>query len=392
MSDIVIISGARTPIGTFNGALSGVGARELAQTAIQAALSRAGLAHEAVDEVVMGCVLQAALGQNVARQASIGVGLPEAVPAATINQVCGSGLRAIAMARHTLLAGEADVVLAGGTENMSQAPHAATLRTGVKMGPAQFIDTMIIDGLWDVFNQYHMGITAENIAEQKHIDRARQDAFAVDSHNRAEKAQADGRFKEEIVPVEITHRKGTTTVEQDEHIRPGMTVEAAERLRPAFKKDGGTVTAANSSGINDGAAAVVVTTAERAKAEGKQPLGYIRSFAHAGVAPSIMGMGPVPAARKALERAGWGIDDVDLIELNEAFAAQSCGVVDDLGANPEKVNVNGGAIALGHPIGASGTRIVVTLLHEMARRDVTKGMAALCIGGGMGIAMTFERA
>jgi acetyl-CoA C-acetyltransferase len=390
MSEIVIASAARTPVGTFNGALSSVPAHYLGQVAIHAALERAGVEPGEVSEVVMGQILTAGQGQNPARQASINAGLPAKVPAWGVNQLCGSGLRSVALGYQAIRQGDSKIVVAGGQESMSQAPHCAHLRDGVKMGELKMLDTMLKDGLWDAFHGYHMGNTAENVAEKYQITREQQDAFAVASQNKAEAAIKAGRFQDEIVPVTIKTRKGDVVVDTDEHPRFGATLESVAKLRPAFSKDG-TVTAGNASGINDGAAAVVVMSAEEAARRGIKPLARIVSWAHAGVDPAIMGTGPIPASRKALERAGWSIDDLDLIEANEAFAAQACAVNKDLGWDTDKVNVNGGAIALGHPIGASGTRVFVTLLHEMIRRDAKKGLATLCIGGGMGIAMCVQR-
>ncbi|MEM8772007.1 MAG: acetyl-CoA C-acetyltransferase [Pseudomonadota bacterium] len=391
MANAVIVSAARTGIGSFGGGLSSVPAAKLGETVLSAAIERAGIAGEDVAEVVMGHVLQAGQGQNTARQASVGAGVPVERPASTINQVCGSGLRAVAMAAQTVALGDAEIVAAGGHENMSLAPHAGHLRNGVKMGPSNFADTMIVDGLWDAFNNYHMGQTAENLAEKYQITREEQDAFAVASQNKAEAARSAGKFKDEITPVVIKTRKGETVFEEDEYIRAGATVEGVSGLKPAFQRDGGTVTAANASGLNDGAAAVIVMSEQEAEKRGLEPLARIASWAHCGVDPSIMGIGPAPASRRALEKAGWSLDDVDLIEANEAFAAQALSVGKELGWDADKVNVNGGAIALGHPIGASGARILITLLHEMKRSDKNKGLATLCIGGGMGIAMCVER-
>ncbi|MBD8678636.1 acetyl-CoA C-acetyltransferase [Sphingomonas sp. CFBP 13720] len=390
MSDIVIVAAKRTPVGSFLGAFAGVPAHELGRQAIAAALEQAGIAPEDVSEVILGQVLTAAQGQNPARQASIAAGLPKEVPAWGINQVCGSGLRAVALAAQAVATGDATIVVAGGQESMSLSAHAVPLRAGTKMGDASLVDTMIKDGLTDVFNGYHMGITAENLAEQYQVTRGEQDAFAVRSQNRAEAARSEGRFAEEIAPVTIKGRKGDTIVDQDEYIRAGATVDGIAGLRPAFKKDG-SVTAANASGLNDGAAALVVMSADEAAKRGLEPLATIVSWASAGVDPSIMGIGPVPASRRALEKAGWTVDDLDLIEANEAFAAQALAVGKDMGWDAEKVNVNGGAIAIGHPIGASGARVLTTLLYEMKRRDAKKGLATLCIGGGMGIAMCVER-
>jgi acetyl-CoA C-acetyltransferase len=390
MSDIVIVSAARTPVGSFNGALSSLAASALGTVAIKAALERAGVAPGEVDEVVLGHVLQAAAGQGPARQASVNAGIPYETPAWSLNQICGSGLRAVAVGMQQIQDG-AKIVVAGGQESMSQAPHAAHLRNGQKMGNLEFIDTMIKDGLWDAFNNYHMGTTAENVATQAQITREDQDRFAVQSQNRAEAAQKAGKFDAEITPVTIKGRKGDTVVDKDEYIRMGATYESVAGLRPAFSKDG-TVTAANASGLNDGAAAVVLMREADAAARGLTPLARIASWANAGVDPAVMGTGPIPATRKALEKAGWSVADLDLIEANEAFAAQALCVTRALGFDPEKVNVNGGAIAIGHPIGASGARILTTLLHEMGRTSAKKGLATLCIGGGMGVAMCLEKA
>ena len=389
-NEVVIVSAARTPVGSFLGELSTLSAAELGSIAIKAAIARAGVAPKEVDEVILGHVLQGAAGQGPARQASMGAGLPKETPAWSLNQICGSGLRAVAIAAQQIALGDARVVVAGGQESMSQAPHAQQLRTGQKMGDVALVDTMIRDGLWDAFNGYHMGQTAENIAEAFHIDRAAQDAFAVASQNKAEAAQKAGRFADEIAPVTLVTRKGETVVDQDEYIRHGATIEAMEKLKPAFVKTG-TVTAANASGLNDGAAALVLMSAAKAKALGLTPLARIASYASAGLDPALMGMGPVPASQRALARAGWKAQDLDLLEINEAFAAQACAVHAQMGWDLSKVNVNGGAIALGHPIGASGARILVTLLHEMQRRDAKKGIASLCIGGGMGVALCVER-
>jgi acetyl-CoA C-acetyltransferase len=388
--EVVIVSAARTPVGSFLGALSSLPASKLGEVAIRAALGRADVAAHEVDEVILGHVLQAAAGQGPARQAAMGAGIPKEVPAWSLNQICGSGLRAVAIAAQQIALGDARVVVAGGQESMSQAPHAQHLRTGHKMGDLAFIDTMIRDGLWDAFNGYHMGQTAENIAERFQISRADQDAFAVASQHKAEAAQKAGRFDAEIAPVTIASKKGDVVVAVDEYVRHGATLEAMEKLRPAFSKDG-TVTAANASGLNDGAAALVLMSADEAKARGLEPLARIVSSGTAGVDPALMGTGPIPASRKALEKAGWNVADLDLVESNEAFAAQSLCVLKELGLDPEKVNVNGGAIAIGHPIGASGARILTTLLHEMKRRDAKKGLATLCIGGGMGVALCVER-
>ena len=388
--DVVIVSAARTPVGSFLGALSSLSAAQLGSVAIKAALERAGVAPEEVDEVVLGHVLQAANGQGPGRQASIGAGLPKETPAWTLNQICGSGLRAVAIGAQQIATGDARIVVAGGQESMSQAVHAQQLRTGQKMGEVTLVDTMIKDGLWDAFNGYHMGQTAENIAAKFDIAREAQDAFALASQHKAEAAQVAGRFDDEITPVVIAGRKGEVVVDKDEYIRHGATIEAMEKLRPAFTKEG-SVTAANASGLNDGAAALVLMSAADAKTRGLKPLARIVSSATAGVDPAVMGTGPIPASRKALEKAGWTVADLDLIESNEAFAAQSLCVVKELGLDPAKVNVNGGAIAIGHPIGASGARILTTLLFEMQHRDAKKGLATLCIGGGMGVAMCVER-
>ena len=388
--EIVIVSAARTPVGSFNGSLSSVPAHTLGEVAIRAALERAGVAAEDVDEVILGQVLTAGQGQNPARQAAIGAGIPVGATAWGVNQVCGSGLRAVALAAQQIATGESEVVVAGGQENMSMSPHVAHLRNGQKMGSVEFIDVMIKDGLWDAFNGYHMGTTAENVARQWQITREDQDKFAVGSQNKAETAKKAGKFKDEIAPVTIKTRKGETVVSEDEYIREGAKLDDMTKLRPAFDKEG-SVTAGNASGINDGAAVVVLMTAKEAKKRGLKPLARIASWAQAGVDPKVMGSGPIPASRKALEKAGWKVGDLDLIEANEAFAAQALAVNKDLGWDASKVNVNGGAIAIGHPIGASGARVLVTLLHEMQRSDAKKGLATLCIGGGMGIAMCLER-
>jgi acetyl-CoA C-acetyltransferase len=388
--DIVIVGAARTPVGAFNGAFASLPAHELGKIAIKEALKRAGVEAPKVSEVIMGQILTAGQGQNPARQASIGAGIPVESPAWGVNQLCGSGLRAVALGYQAILNGDSEIVVAGGQESMSQAPHCAHLRDGTKMGDMKMIDTMIKDGLWDAFNGYHMGNTAENIAKQWQITRQQQDEFAVASQNKAEAAQKAGKFKDEIVPVTIKTRKGETVVDADEYPKHGTTVESIGKLRPAFDKEG-SVTAGNASGINDGAAVVVLMKASQAQKEGRPILGRIVSWAHAGVDPSIMGTGPIPASRTALQKAGWKADDLDLIEANEAFAAQACAVNKELGWDTGKVNVNGGAIAIGHPIGASGARVLVTLLHEMAKRNSKKGLATLCIGGGMGIAMCIER-
>jgi acetyl-CoA C-acetyltransferase len=390
MTDVVIVAAARTPIGAFMGGLGGVPADQLGATVIKAALERAKVDPAEVSDVILGQVLTAGQGQNPARQAVIKAGLPIGTPAITINQVCGSGLRAVAMGYQALVAGDASVVLAGGQESMSLAAHCAYLRGGTKMGSLEFVDTMIKDGLWDAFHGYHMGTTAENVAQKWQITREQQDQFAAASQQKAAAAQAAGRFKDEIVPVTVKTRKGDVVVDTDEYIKAGTTAESLAKLRPAFSKDG-TITAGNASGLNDGAAVTVLMTAAEAKRRGLNPLARIVAWATVGVDPAVMGTGPIPASRKALEKAGWKADDLDLIEANEAFAAQACAVNQDLGWNTAKVNVNGGAIALGHPIGASGGRVLVTLLHEMQKRDAKKGLVTLCIGGGMGIAMCVER-
>lgn len=387
---IVIVSAKRTAIGNLGGSLSSLPAHELGKTVIQAVLADANVAAHEVDEVILGQVLTAAAGQNPARQAAIAAGIPNEKTALTVNQVCGSGLRSVALGAQAILNGDANIIVAGGQESMSQSPHAIRMREGVKFGNTELTDTMIKDGLWDVFNNYHMGITAENIAEKYSISRDEQDKFAAQSQNKAEEAIKAGKFKAEIVPVKIKQKKEEVSFETDEFPRVGVTAESLSKLRPAFKPDG-TVTAANASGINDGAAAVLIMRASEAQRRGLEPLAQIVSWASAGVDPAIMGTGPVPASKKALEKAGWSVADLDLVEANEAFAAQACCVAKEMKFDPDRTNVNGGAIALGHPIGASGTRVLVTLLHEMARRDAQKGLATLCIGGGMGIAMCVER-
>ena len=390
MTDIVIASAARTPVGAFNGGLSSLPAHKLGEIAISEALRRANVEPKDVSEVIMGQILAAGEGQNPARQAAIAAGIPFEVTAYGVNQLCGSGLRTVALGYQAIRNGDSQIVVAGGQESMSQAPHCIHLRNGVKMGDAELVDTMIRDGLWDAFNGYHMGNTAENVAQRWQITREQQDHLAAGSQSKAEAAQKIGRFKDEIVPVKIATRRGETVIDADEHPKHGTTVEVLSKLRPAFDKNG-TVTAGNASGINDGAAAVVLMTAAEAEKRGLKSLARIVSWATAGVDPAIMGTGPIPASRMALKKAGWSPDDLELIEANEAFAAQACAVNKDLGWNVEKVNVNGGAIALGHPIGASGARVLVTLLHEMQKRNVRKGLATLCIGGGMGIAMCVER-
>jgi acetyl-CoA C-acetyltransferase len=388
--DIVIVSAARTPVGAFNGAFANLPAHELGKVAIQEALKRAGVEGGRVSEVIMGQILSAGQGQNPARQASIAAGIPVESPAWGVNQLCGSGLRAVALGYQAILNGDSDIVVAGGQESMSMAPHCQHLRGGVKMGNFELIDTMIKDGLWDAFNGYHMGVTAENVAKQWQITRAQQDEFAVRSQNKAEAAMKAGKFKDEIVAVTIKSRKGDIVVDTDEYPKAGVTLEGLAKLRPAFDKEG-TVTAGSASGINDGAAAVVLMKSSEAAKLGKTPLARIVSWAQAGVDPSIMGTGPIPASRAALKKAGWKHEDLDLVEANEAFAAQACAVNKDLGWDTGKINVNGGAIAIGHPIGASGARILTTLLYEMQKRNAKKGLATLCIGGGMGIAMCVER-
>jgi len=390
MTEVVIVGAVRTPVGSFNGALSALPAHELGAIAIDEALKRAKVDPADVSEVIMGQILAAGAGQNPARQAAVGAGIPVESTAYGINQLCGSGLRSVALGSQAIKTGDSTIVVAGGQESMSQSPHCMHLRNGVKMGNGELIDIMIKDGLWDAFNGYHMGTTAENVAEQFQLTREQQDAFAAASQNKAEAAMGTGRFKDEIVPVTIKSRKGETVVDMDEYPKAGVTAEGLAGLRPAFSKDG-TVTAGNASGINDGAAAVVLMSLDEAEKRGVEPLARIVSWATAGVDPSIMGTGPIPASRLALEKAGWSIADLDLIEANEAFAAQACAVNKDMGWDTDKVNVNGGAIALGHPIGASGARVLVTLLHEMQKRDAKKGLATLCIGGGMGIAMCVER-
>jgi acetyl-CoA C-acetyltransferase len=390
MEDVVIVSAARTPVGAFNGAFATLPAHKLGEVAIKAALARAKVSGEEISEVILGQVLTAAQGQNPARQASIAAGIPIATPAWGINMVCGSGLRTVALGAQAIREGDSKIVLAGGQESMSLSAHAAYLRAGQKMGDLSFIDTMIRDGLWDAFNGYHMGMTAENVAKEWQITREEQDRFAVASQNKAEAARKAGRFKDEIAPVTVKGKKGDTVVDSDEYIRDGATYETVAGLRPAFTKEG-SVTAGNASGINDGAAALVLMSAKDASARGLTPLARVASWAQAGVDPKVMGSGPIPASRAALQKAGWRAGDLDLVEANEAFAAQACAVNKDMGWDPAKVNVNGGAIAIGHPIGASGARILTTLLFEMGKRNAKKGLATLCIGGGMGIALTVER-
>jgi acetyl-CoA C-acetyltransferase len=391
MTDIVIVSATRTPVGAFNGGLSSLPAHKLGEIVIRKLLETTGIAGSDVSEVILGQILAAGAGQNPARQASVNAGLPIEVPAWNMNQLCGSGLRAVALGAQAIANGDSSIVIAGGQESMSQAPHAANLRNGTKMGNQQFVDTMIYDALTDAFNGYHMGVTAENIAQKFQITRTDQDQFAYESQQKAAKAQAEGKFDDEITPVTITTRKGETVVTKDEHPKNDTTLESLAKLRPAFNKEG-SVTAGNASGINDGAAAVVLMTTEEAKKRGLTPLATIRSFAQAGVDPSIMGTGPIPASRAALAKAGWDVKDLDLIEANEAFAAQAISVNREMGWDLSKVNVNGGAIALGHPVGASGARCLNTLLFEMQRRNAQKGLVTLCVGGGMGVAMCLERA
>jgi acetyl-CoA C-acetyltransferase len=385
MEDAVIVGAVRTPVGTFGGQFKDVSAVELAARAIEAVLQRTGVSEDEVDEVVFGCVLQAGLGQNPARQAAIGAKIPKEVPATTINMLCGSGLKSVAIASQMIRAGDAEVILAGGMENMTRAPYLMpSARFGARMGPAELIDSMLTDGLVDAFNEIHMGITAENLADKYGISRQEQDEFAAASHQKAERAIQQGAFKEEIAPIEVPAKKGTKVVETDEHPRPGTTAEGLAKLRPAFRKDDGTVTAGNASGLNDGAAALLVMSAQKANERGLEPFGTVESYASVGVEPKIMGIGPVPAVRKALAKAGLELGDVELFELNEAFAAQSLAVIKELGIEPERINRHGGAIALGHPIGASGGRILVTLLHEMKRSNIARGVATLCVGGGQG--------
>ncbi len=390
---VVIASAVRTPVGSFGGAFKSVSAVELGVVAAKEAMKRAKVTPEMVEEAYIGNVLQAGLGQNVARQVVLGAGIPNSCPAISINMVCGSGLRTVSLASQIISNGDAEVILVGGTESMSNAPYLLpNNRWGGRMGDGKVVDSMIVDGLWDAYNQYHMGITAENVAEQFGITREMQDELACRSQNNAERARREGTFKEEIVPVEVKGRKGkVTVVEEDEFIKDGVTMESLAGLKPAFKKDGGTVTAGNASGINDGAAMFILMTEEKAKELGVEPLAYVAGYASAGVDPKIMGTGPIPASRKALEKAGWKVEDLDLIEANEAFAAQACAVNNELGLDVNKVNVNGGAISIGHPIGASGARILTTLLYEMKRRDAKKGLATLCIGGGMGTTLLVER-
>ena len=391
MTDIVIASAARTPVGSFNGAFASLSAHALGSIAITAALGRAGVAPAEVDEVIMGQILTAGAGQNPARQAAINAGIPNEATAFGINQLCGSGLRAVALAAQQIACGDANIIVAGGQESMTQAPHAQNLRAGQKMGALELVDTMLKDGLWDAFHGYHMGNTAENVARQYQLTRTEQDEFAAASQQKAGEAQKAGRFNDEITPVTVKGRKGDVVVSADEYPKPDTTMEILGKLRPAFAKDG-TVTAGNASGINDGAAALVVMSAAEAQRRGIKPLAKIVSWATAGVDPAYMGTGPIPASKKALKKAGWDVNSLDLVEANEAFAAQACAVNKDLGWDPKKVNVNGGAIAIGHPVGASGARVLNTLLFEMQRRGAKRGLATLCIGGGMGVAMCVERA
>jgi acetyl-CoA C-acetyltransferase len=392
MNEVVIVAAGRTAVGKFGGSLAKIAASDLGAHVIKGLLAKTGLKPEQISEVIMGQVLTAGVGQNPARQAVIRAGLPDMVPGMTINMVCGSGLKATHLAAQAIKSGDAEIVIAGGQENMSASPHVLNgSRDGFRMGDAKLVDTMIVDGLWDVYNQYHMGVTAENVAKKYGVSREEQDAFATASQNKAEAAQKAGKFKDEILPLEITSKKGSVVFDTDEFIKPGVTQEALAALRPAFAKDG-TVTAGNASGINDGAAAVILMSAKKADELGLKPLARIKAYASAGIDPSIMGMGPVPATQLCLKKAGWTHQDVDLMEINEAFAAQAIGVNKEMGWDTSKINVNGGAIAIGHPIGASGCRILVTLLHEMIRRDAKRGLAALCIGGGMGVALAVERA
>jgi acetyl-CoA C-acetyltransferase len=391
MDEVVIVAALRTAVGKFGGSLTKIPAAELGAHVIKALLAKTGVSPDRVNEVIMGQVLTAGVGQNPARQASIKAGLPDMVPAYTINKVCGSGLKATHLAAQAIKCGDASIIIAGGQENMSASPHVLNnSREGFRMGDAKLVDTMIVDGLWDVYNQYHMGVTAENVARKYGISREEQDAFAAASQNKAEAAQKAGKFKDEIVALEIPQKKGAITFDSDEYIKPGVTAESLSGLRPAFAKDG-TVTAGNASGINDGAAAVMMMSARLAQELGLTPLARIKAYSSAGVDPSVMGMGPVPAAQLCLKKAGWSHADLDLMEINEAFAAQALAVNKEMGWDTSKINVNGGAIALGHPIGASGARILVSLLHEMVRRDAKKGLASLCIGGGMGVALAVER-
>jgi len=391
MDDVVIVAALRTPVGKFGGTLAKIAAADLGAQVIKALLQKTGIGPDQISEVILGQVLTAGVGQNPARQALIKSGISNKVPAMTINKVCGSGLKATHLAAQAIKLGDAEIVIAGGQENMSASPHVLPgSRDGFRMGDAKLVDTMIVDGLWDAFNQYHMGITAENVAKEMNVSRQEQDEFAAASQNKAEAAQKGGKFKDEIVPVEIVTKKGTTLFDSDEFIKHGVTVESLAALRPAFSKDG-SVTAGNASGLNDGAAAVVMMSAQKANSLGLKPLARIKAYSSAGIDPKIMGMGPVPASELCLRKAGWTVKDLDLMEINEAFAAQAIGVNKRMGWDTSKINVNGGAIAIGHPIGASGCRILVTLLHEMVRRDAKRGLASLCIGGGMGVALAVER-
>jgi len=391
MSEVVIVAAARTAVGKFGGTLAKIPAAELGAHVIKGLVAKTGIDPALISEVLMGQVLTAGVGQNAARQAVIKAGLPDMVPAMTINKVCGSGLKATHLAAQAILCGDADIVIAGGQENMSASPHVlSNSRDGFRMGDAKLVDTMIVDGLWDVYNQYHMGITAENVAKKFNVSRTEQDEFAMASQNKAEAAQKAGKFKDEILPLEIASKKGTLVFDSDEYIKPGTTLESLSSLRPAFNKEG-TVTAGNASGLNDGAAAVMMMSAQKAQQLGLTPLAKIKAYASAGLDPTIMGMGPVPASQRCLQKAGWTHNDLDLMEINEAFAAQAIAVNKEMGWDTSKINVNGGAIAIGHPIGASGCRVLVTLIHEMIRRDAQRGLASLCIGGGMGVALAIER-
>jgi acetyl-CoA C-acetyltransferase len=391
MSEVVIVAAARTAVGKFGGTVAKLSAAELGAHVIKGLVAKTGIDPALISEVLMGQVLTAGVGQNAARQAVIKAGLPDMVPAMTINKVCGSGLKATHLAAQAILCGDADIVIAGGQENMSASPHVLNnSRDGFRMGDAKLVDTMIVDGLWDVYNQYHMGITAENVAKKFNVSRVEQDEFAMASQNKAEAAQKAGKFKDEILPLEIASKKGTVVFDSDEYIKPGTTLESLSSLRPAFNKEG-TVTAGNASGLNDGAAAVMMMSAQKAQQLGLKPLAKIKAYASAGLDPTIMGMGPVPASQLCLQKAGWTHKDLDLMEINEAFAAQAIAVNKEMGWDTSKINVNGGAIAIGHPIGASGCRVLVTLIHEMIRRDAKRGLASLCIGGGMGVALAIER-
>jgi acetyl-CoA C-acetyltransferase len=391
MSEVVIVAAARTAVGKFGGTVAKLSAAELGAHVIKGLVAKTGIDPALISEVLMGQVLTAGVGQNAARQAVIKAGLPDMVPAMTINKVCGSGLKATHLAAQAILCGDADIVIAGGQENMSASPHVLNnSRDGFRMGDAKLVDTMIVDGLWDVYNQYHMGITAENVAKKFNVSRVEQDEFAMASQNKAEAAQKAGKFKDEILPLEIASKKGTLVFDSDEYIKPGTTLESLSSLRPAFNKEG-TVTAGNASGLNDGAAAVMMMSAQKAQQLGLKPLAKIKAYASAGLDPTIMGMGPVPASQRCLQKAGWTHKDLDLMEINEAFAAQAIAVNKEMGWDTSKINVNGGAIAIGHPIGASGCRVLVTLIHEMIRRDAKRGLASLCIGGGMGVALAIER-